>query len=266
MLSTDYVPGAPNWLDLASRDIPASAAFYNAVFGWTFQSAGPDAGGYGMFVLDEKTVAGIGPIMADGVQPCWTPYFKTPDAEATAKAVEQAGGTVAFPPMDVFTMGRMAVFTDPAGAGFNVWQPGDNKGLDVVTADNALCWVELHTTDAAAAKAFYHQVFDWEYTDAPMPGMTYTLIRPAGTDAAAEAEHGGLMDLPPGATGPGSAPNWHPYFGTADCDATFATAVAHGATVIMPPDDAPGVGRLAMLLDPAGAQFALLTGVAADAG
>lgn len=263
MLSTNYVPGAPNWLDLGSRDIPASAGFYNAVFGWTFESAGPEAGGYGMFQLDGKTVGAVGPLPDDKASPSWTPYFQTPDADATAKTVEQAGGTVLFQPLDVFTMGRMAVFADPAGATFSVWQPGDNPGLQLVMADNALCWVELHTTDAAGAKTFYGQVFDWDFVDAPMPGMTYTLISPSG--GGEEGQHGGLMELPLDGSGPANTVNWHPYFATADCDATYATAVAHGATGIMPPEDAPGVGRLAMLLDPSGAQFALLTGVAPDA-
>lgn len=34
MLSTDYVPGAPNWVDLGTPDVDAAAAFYGAVFGW----------------------------------------------------------------------------------------------------------------------------------------------------------------------------------------------------------------------------------------
>ena len=34
MLSTDYVPGAPNWVDLGTPDIDTAAAFYGAVFGW----------------------------------------------------------------------------------------------------------------------------------------------------------------------------------------------------------------------------------------
>lgn len=43
MLTTHYVPGAPNWLDLGAPDVDAAAAYYAAVFGWTFQSAGPRA-------------------------------------------------------------------------------------------------------------------------------------------------------------------------------------------------------------------------------
>jgi len=39
-------------------------------------------------------------------------------------------------------------------------------------------WVELVTTDAAAAKKFYAGLFGWSYDDAPVgPDMTYTMIK-----------------------------------------------------------------------------------------
>ena len=39
------------------------------------------------------------------------------DADATAKAITDAGGTVLVPPMDVMEAGRMAVALDPTGGG-----------------------------------------------------------------------------------------------------------------------------------------------------
>lgn len=47
MLSTTYVPGAPNWLDLGVPDVDVAAAFYGGVFGWTFRSAGPEGAATG---------------------------------------------------------------------------------------------------------------------------------------------------------------------------------------------------------------------------
>ena len=89
MLTTNYVPGAPVWLDLGTTDVEAAASFYGALFGWEFRSAGPEAGGYGMFTLAGKTVAAVGPLTEQGASPAWTTYFHTFDADATAKAVEQ---------------------------------------------------------------------------------------------------------------------------------------------------------------------------------
>ncbi|MGA4841466.1 VOC family protein [Streptomyces sp. G45] len=263
MLSTTPVPGTPNWLDLGAPDLDAAAAFYGAVFGWEYQSAGPEAGGYGFFLQDGRTVAGLGPLTEQGAASAWTVYFHAADADATAKAVEQAGGTVRVPPGDVFSYGRMAQFTDPAGADFAVWQPGDTQGIEAVSVPGSLTWVELYTTDAAAAKAFYGAVFSWETTDNVMgPELTYTVLAPSG--GGAEAAHGGLMQLPQENLDAGSAPEWHPYFEVADCDATVARATEAGATVIIPPSDGEGIGRFAMLLDPAGAPFAVIKSATAE--
>ncbi len=259
MLTTTYVPGAPVWLDLGTPNVEAAASFYGALFGWEFQSAGPDAGGYGMFRLQGKTVAALGPLAEQGAESAWTLYFHTPDADATAKAVEQAGGTVRLAPFDVFTQGRMAVFTDPSGAQFAVWQPGDTKGLDAVNDPNTLCWTELYTTDQAAAKTFYQSVFGWATEDVQMGGFTYTIVRPAG--GGPEASHGGIMALSNEMLGAGMTPRWQPYFEVTDCDAVVARATEQGGAAPMPPEDVTGVGRLALLIDVFGAPFAVITSV-----
>ncbi|MEU7636664.1 MULTISPECIES: VOC family protein [unclassified Streptomyces] len=261
MLTTRYVPGSPNWLDLGAPDIDAAAAFYSAVFGWTFQSAGPESGGYGFFQLGGKTVGAVGPLTEEGASSAWTAYFHTADADATCKAVEQAGGRVRVAPMDVFTAGRLAMLTDPTGADFAVWQPGEVAGLDVVMAPNALCWTELYTTDAAAAKEFYGSVFSWSYRDMPMGGdLVYSIVSAPGAGQGEDTGHGGILQLQQDNLDAGSTSEWHPYFGVTDCDATYDAAIRHGATTLIPPMDTPGVGRLAMVTDPAGAPFALIKG------
>ncbi|MFI1393439.1 VOC family protein [Streptomyces sp. NPDC020681] len=261
MLTTTYVPGAPNWLDLGTPDIPAAAAFYKDVFGWEVHSMGPEAGGYGFFQLDGKTVAAVGPLTEEGATSAWTPYFQTADADATAKAVEQAGGTVRMAPDDVFTAGRMAAFTDPTGAEFAVWQPGENTGLEAVTDVNSLSWTELYTTDAAAAKDFYRTVFSWDYEDMDMGGTAYTVVSPAG--GGQDASQGGIMQLAQEHLAAGSRSEWHPYIEVADVDATFAKATERGATTFIPPMDVEGVGRMAMVADPFGAPLAVIRGVEA---
>ncbi len=260
MLSIDYVPGAPNWVDLATPDVSAAAAFYGAVLGWEFQSAGPDAGGYGMLTLDGKTVAAVGPIMEEGTSPSWTIYFHTENADAAADAVRQAGGVVRADPFDVFDEGRMGQFSDPAGARFAVWQPGKTRGLDAVNEPGTLCWAELHTPGAAAAASFYQAVFGWVTQDVPMGDVSYTLIRPNGSGE--DSSQGGIVPISPEMAAAGMTPAWLPYFEAADCDAVVAKAAGQGGTVAMPAQDVPNVGRMAWLADPAGAAFAVITSVA----
>ncbi|TSB19769.1 VOC family protein [Streptomyces benahoarensis] len=261
MLTTDYVPGTPNWIDLGATDTDAAVAFYSAVFGWTFRSAGPEAGGYGFFQLDGRTVGAIGPLTEEGATPSWTVYFHTADADATARAVVAAGGAVRMEPGDVFTAGRMAAFTDPTGADFGVWQPRENPGLQAVMEPDTLCWTELYTTDDAAAREFYRTVFSWSYQDMPMGGgPVYGIVSSPGGGQGEDTGQGGVMQLQKEHLDAGSVSEWHPYFGVTDCDATFEMATELGARVQIRPMDVPRVGRIAGLQDPWGAPFALIQG------
>lgn len=257
MLTTDFVAGSPNWIDLGSPDVAASVAFYTALFGWEFQDGGPEAGGYGFFFFGGKMVGAAGRLTEEGAAPSWTVYFNTPDADDTAKAVEAAGGTVRIAPSDVFTEGRFAGFTDPGGAQFAVWQPGDTKGLGAVGGPNTLAWTELYTSDAAAAKRFYADVFGWSVTDNDMGGgMVYTTVRAAGGDE--NPDQGGIMQISPEMAAGGTTPRWGIYFEVPDADAIVAKAREGGGTVLMGPETMPGVGRMAHLLDPHGAPFAVI--------
>ena len=261
MLSTNFVDGAPVWVDLGVPDMARAAEFYGSVFGWTFESAGPEAGGYGMFTQDGKTVAAAGPLTEQGAAPSWTLYFKSSDADATAEAVRKAGGTVRAEPADVMSEGRFAQFTDPAGAMFAVWQPGNTKGLDAVNDPGALCWTELTTPDVPGAKSFYSDVLGWETDDQPMGEFTYTVVRPAG--GGESSGQGGIMPLSPEMAAAGATTRWQLYFEVADCDATAAAVTANGGTVVVPASDIPDVGRFAVALDPDGAQFAVIASVPA---
>jgi uncharacterized protein len=257
MLTTDYLPGSPLWVDLGSPDTDRTVAFYNRVLGWSFQSAGPGAGGYGFFQIDGQTVAAVGPLMEEGADSRWTVYFHTPDADTTAKTVEQVGGEVRVPPMDVFDRGRMAQFADSRGARFAVWQPGSTKGLDTVSEDGALVWAELHTDGAAASKSFYRQVFGWDAEDNEMPGgMTYTVLSTSG--GGQERSFGGVFESSEELRAAGVGPHWLPYFAVADTDAVVAAALGTGGRVLMPATSMEGVGRMASLADPFGASFSVL--------
>ncbi len=260
MLSTNFVDGAPVWVDLGAPDVARAAEFYGSVFGWKFESAGPEAGGYGMFAQDGEVVAAVGPLTEQGAVASWTLYFRTSDADATAEAVRKAGGTVRAEPADVLSAGRFAQFTDPAGAIFAVWQPGSTKGLGAVNDPGTLCWTELVTPDVAGAKSFYSDVLGWESDDQPMGEFTYTVIRPAG--GGESSGQGGIMALSPEMPAAG-ATRWQPYFEVADCDAAIAAVTANGGTVLVPASDIPGVGRFAEVLDPDGARFAVIASVPA---
>ena len=262
MLNTNFVDGAPVWVDLGAPDVARAAGFYGSVFGWKFESAGPEAGGYGMFTQGGKVMAAVGPLTEQGTAPSWTLYFKTSDADATAEAVRKAGGTVRAEPADVMSEGRFAQFTDPAGAMFAVWQPGNTKGLGAVNDPGTLCWTELATPGCARCQVVLPgcaRLADRRPADGRV--HLYGGIWPAGGGEG--SGQGGIMPLSPEMTAAGATTQWVPYFEVADCDAVAAAVTANGGTVIVPASDVPGVGRFAVVLDPDGAQFAVITSVPA---
>lgn len=255
MLGTDFTTGSPNWLDLGSPDTEAAAAFYGAVLGWQFVSAGPEAGGYGFFQVDGKTVAALGPLTEEGADSAWMIHFKTDDIATTVEAVTAGGGTLRMEPMDVMGEGWLAQATDPQGAQFALWQPGRTAGLELTSAPNTLLWAELHAPDPEAAITFYRGLFGWRSQEMPAPGMTYRVLSTSAGDQQ-DASFGGVAPLGDGA---GELPRWVPYFHVTDTDTTIATAQSNGGSVLMPATDIPEVGRMAWLGDPSGAVFALLT-------
>lgn len=110
------------------------------------------------------------------------------------------------------------------------------------------CWIELATSDAQGAKAFYQPLFGWEGEDIPVGERgegTYTLMRLQGRDVC------GLYrtDQTP--------PAWFSFVSVEDADATTARAAGLGATVSMPPFDVEEHGRIAVVADPTGAALAL---------
>ena len=114
------------------------------------------------------------------------------------------------------------------------------------------CWVELGTTDSAAAKTFYTQLFSWEYEDHPMgPGMVYTMLKLNGKDV------GALYELMPDMRAQGVPPHWLSYVSVSNTDETAEKAKAAGATIVKEPFDVMTEGRMAVIQDPTGALFAL---------
>jgi len=69
---------------------------------------------------------------------------------------------------------------------------------------------------------------------------------------------GGIMPLPPGAPAH-MPPSWGCYITVDDVDAVAEKAFSLGANVLVPPQDIPSVGRFAVLQDPQGAMFNIIT-------
>lgn len=82
--TTPWPAGIPCWADTMTDDVPGTQAFYAAVLGWSFGEASDEFGGYSNASLDNRLVAGVGPLMADS-RSTWTVYLATDDIAATAR-------------------------------------------------------------------------------------------------------------------------------------------------------------------------------------
>jgi predicted enzyme related to lactoylglutathione lyase len=252
MKITNHVPSTACWVDLGTSDVKGAKRFYAEVFGWDAHEV-PGGEGYTMFHLGDDRVAAVAPHMSEGQPNLWTIYFATEDAAATTAKVEAAGGKVMVPPMDVFDAGRMAVYFDPEGTGFAVWEPKNMIGAEVLGEPGSLSWVELMTRDPEDAKRFYGAVLDWTGETSDIGGAAYTLWRVAGHDRGVS----GMMEMA-GDMWPADLPShWMPYFEVADCDATAARVTASGGRVGVPPTTIPP-GRFAICGDPQGAFFSII--------
>ena len=128
-------------------------------------------------------------------------------------------------------------------------------------SEGGFIWYELMTTDQDSAIAFYREVVGWNAADhgnATPGGRRYVIL------SAAERGIGGVMQLSDEMLGGGARAGWIGYIHAANTDFKVGEAEDAGGRVLMPPADIPGVGRFAMLADPGGAPFYLLTPLPRD--
>src|SRR5690348_16229276 len=111
-------------------------------------------------------------------------------------------------------------------------------------------WVDLGVPDLDRAMALYGSLFGWGVEVGPAETAHSTLCLRDGRRPA------GLIQNPR----PEPTYWWSVSLGADDCDAAFARSAAAGGIVVMEPMDSADQGRMAMILDPVGAQFGLWQG------
>jgi uncharacterized protein len=111
------------WDELATTDADGAQRFYEEVFGWTTKDMGADFGGYRIFNRGETGVAGVMALPDESIPPHWQPYVAVGDPDATCAKAKELGASALVEPMDVPTVGRIAVLRDPQGATFGIIRP-----------------------------------------------------------------------------------------------------------------------------------------------
>jgi predicted enzyme related to lactoylglutathione lyase len=250
------------WHELYTPNRAGSQEFYGKVAGWTAQSWDQDPA-YQMFATKSGPLGGV--VEERSGTPHWLAYIGSTDVDATADAATRLGGRVQTAPADLPNGGRYAVIVDPQGAAFGVHGSSTAPQPESAPETGEFSWHELATSVApGAAFGFYAALFDWdlmaEHDMGPMG--TYLVFGRNGRQL------GGMFDK--GAQGKPGGAYWLGYVSVTDLEGAVDRAKAARGSVLMGPMDAPGGDRVAQLMDPHGAFFALhkpgSQGAAAEGG
>lgn len=122
--------------------------------------------------------------------------------------------------------------------------------------EGSFIWYELMTSDPDVSKAFYDAVVGWTvaaHSSAPGGAVDYRII---GQSDGGNA--GGMLRLDAAMQAHGGRPMWLGYLYVEDVDARVAAITSDGGKTLIPPHDAPGIGRFAMVTDPVGVPFYMM--------
>lgn len=250
----DFPRGRFCWHELLTSDTAAAKAFYTMVVGWGTMDWERDAS-YTMWTASGVPVGGF-MVMPDNVRamrvpPNWLTYVAVEDAGGTVMRATMLGGTTLREPEVIPHVGTFALLRDPQGAVIAVLQPaGEAAGHDGESRPGEFSWHELATTDWDSAWSFYQALFGWQKMDTHDMGElgTYFVFGRLGR------ELGGIYNKPAEMPAP---PNWLPYVRVSNADRAVQLVKQAGGTVINGPMDVPGGDRVAVILDPQGAAFAV---------
>jgi hypothetical protein len=253
---TDLLHGRFVWSELMTTDTKAAEDFYRGVVGWTTEPFPGSDMRYTVWKAGDKAIGGLMELPAEaragGAPPNWMIYVGVHDADASAAKARSLGGKVEVPPTEVPRAGRFAVLSDPQGAHFAILEPDGPRPTEPDTAAAALeiSWRELATTDLAGAEAFYSALFGWEMLSANDMGPLGTYQEFGRFSVPLGGIHEKRADMP-------FPPHWLVYARVPDIHASVAAVKALGGQVLNGPEEIPGGGLIAQILDGQGAAFAL---------
>ena len=253
-VATSTLLGRPLWYELMTTDMKKAESFYRAVVGWTTSPFDNGRHPYTMFNRSGQVpIAGV-MTKPDEVKapPFWAMYVGVPNIEEAAAHIKRLGGSAHTEVIEIPTVGRIQMMMDPQRAGFYIFEPSRQEQSPEGAAEvGDASWIELMTTDAAAAMKFYQDAFGWqpsEALDMGAMGKYQMFNRPHGMI-------GGMMNKPPELAN--VPPHWQIYFRVPDADAAAERVKANGGKILNGPMDVPGGDRVLNAMDPQGAAFGL---------
>jgi predicted enzyme related to lactoylglutathione lyase len=117
------------WSELMTKDLETAKKFYSELFGWKLTESNIGDMIYTEIAAGDEHIGGMMQMTAEcgGDAPShWMSYVAVEDVEASAKRVEELGGKVSVPPMDIPNVGRFCIIEDPTGATISLYESRHN--------------------------------------------------------------------------------------------------------------------------------------------
>lgn len=114
------------WNELMTRDAEKAKKFYSGAIGWTFEAMAMPDNTYWVAKMGNAYVGGLFALTSpqfDGVPEGWMSYLAVDDVDARVKKATAAGAKLMRPIFDVPGVGRIAILTEPGGAGIGWMTP-----------------------------------------------------------------------------------------------------------------------------------------------
>lgn len=243
-------PGKFVWFELVTPDPRRAQSFYAAVLGWKVQPFPVGGQTYDMVYAGDTMIAGYTPPRTPAEPARWVSCISVDDVDRTVAHAVEAGGRLVGTVVETPGVGRVARIVDPQGVELSLFRNAMGDPPDVEQIPEGLwLWNELHVPDPGAAVDFYGRVLGYQHrVFGPGGDEPYVILSRDGVD------RGGVTSA-----GCREGPShWLPYVHVKDVDRAAARARNAGGQVRMV-EDIPGVGRFAVIVEPAGAVLALLS-------
>jgi uncharacterized protein len=246
------------WHELRTTDLKGATDFYTHVVGWkTLDSGSPGGMPYTLLTTEGVPVAGLMQLtpdmLAGGMRPSWAGFIGVDDVDAAAKRIEEAGGKLHCPPMDIPETGRFVSAEDPQGAMFLVYKSFQKSSppRPAAGAPGTIGWNELSANDEKSVWPFYASIFGWKVdTEMDMGPMgIYRIFNNGGPRL------GGMMTRDPNNS---PIPFWLYYLSVEDIDAAVTRTQEKQGRLLMGPQEVPGGQWIVLAMDPQGAMFSLV--------
>jgi predicted enzyme related to lactoylglutathione lyase len=236
MSDRKLLPGKFVWFEHVSHNTKKAQEFYAEVLGWNVKPFPMGDTAYEMILTGDTWDTMIGGYRrqnGNGKPPHWIATASVEDVDVAVKVAAANGGKVVEAASDLQGVGRVARIADPQGAELGLLTDARGDKPDAPPSLGGWLWNELHTNDTAKALSFYEKVIGFVHRSMDMgPAGMYTVLSRGGVDRG-----GVTAELPTGVR-----PHWLPYVNVGDVDVAIGRAMKHGASILVPPNDIPGIG------------------------